>query len=250
MPELPFAGKVKFFVYIVESPSAVDIYHKRSESDLLQKVLELEGIPSVARLAISRAAFYAAMTVGIAEEMKNFEDRIPIVHVSAHGSSEAIQLSSGEVLDWDELRRLLVPINKALQGRLLVAMSCCEGHSGIRMAMSDNPTADFPFAAIVGATSSPTWSDTAVAYSTFYHLIRKGAYLSDAVAAMRNACGEETFFVSMSGEIRKGYIEYIQNLDTHAAQQELEAATEDTQQAQPDAMAKATEFEVAPEPDV
>jgi hypothetical protein len=147
LTELPFAGKVSFFVYIVESPSAVDIYHKRSESDLLQNVLELEGIPSVARLAISRSAFYAAMTVGIAEEMKNLGERIPIIHLSSHGNAEGIGLSSGEVLDWDELRRLLVPINKALQGKLLVAMSCCDGYSGIRMAMTENPTEDLPFAA-------------------------------------------------------------------------------------------------------
>src|SRR5919106_5159386 len=108
MPEYPFADKVRFFVFIVESPSAADLYHKRSESDLLRKVLELEGIPSVARVAISRQALYAALTVGIAEEMKTVEDRIPIIHISAHGNANGIQLSTGEVVEWDELRRLLL----------------------------------------------------------------------------------------------------------------------------------------------
>src|SRR4051794_5274697 len=109
---LPFAGMLSFFVYIVESPSAADVYHKRSESDLLRKVLELEQIPSVARMAISRYAFYAALTIGVSEDMKQFEDRVPIIHISAHGDSAGIQLSSGESVGWSELSALLLPINK------------------------------------------------------------------------------------------------------------------------------------------
>jgi hypothetical protein len=243
MPNLPFAGRVKFFVYIVESPSAADIYHKRYESDLLQKVLELEGIPSVARLAVTREAFYAALTVGIADEMKEFDDRIPIVHISAHGGSDGIQLSNNEVMTWDELRRLLVPVNKALRSLLLVSMSCCEGYSGIRMAMTDNPAEDYPFVALVGSTSSPTWSDTTVAFSTFYHLVGKGAYLVDAVEAMRVASGDDSFHVNMGTDIRKSYIEYIQGLNTEDVQREIETANQQVQREEPDAMAKATGLE-------
>lgn len=243
MGELPFAGKVRFFVYIVESPSAVDMYHKRYESDLLQKVLELEGIPSVVRLAITREAFYAALTIGIAEEMKNVEDRIPIIHISAHGSSDGIQLSNCEVIKWNELRRLLVPVNQALRSMLIVSMSCCEGFAGIKMAMSDNPTDDFPFLALVGSTSSPTWSDTSVAYSTFYHLVGKGALLVDAAQAMCVASGNGTFFVDMASGIRKGYIEYIQALNAEDVQREIETSSEEVQRADPDAMKKASSLE-------
>ena len=61
---------------------------------------------------------------------------------------------------------------------------------------------------------------------------------------MRSASGEDSFSMNMGEEIRKSYIEYIQNLDTHAVQQQIEASSEDTQREEPDAMAKASQFEL------
>ncbi|MFW0884368.1 hypothetical protein ACMCNP_04870 [Candidatus Acidulodesulfobacterium sp. H_13] len=43
----------QFFVYIIESPSAPDICHSRSEGALVAKVVELDGIPSVTRTVIN-----------------------------------------------------------------------------------------------------------------------------------------------------------------------------------------------------
>jgi hypothetical protein len=49
--------------------------------------------------------------------------------------------------------------------------------------------AGYPFYAIVANSGKPLWSDTAVAYSTFYHLLSKGEFIVNAVAAMRIASG-------------------------------------------------------------
>jgi len=123
--------RFRFFVYIVESPSAHDLYHKRSESDLLRNVLELSGIKSASRLVISAPAFYAALVIGVTEVMRDHPLHMPILHLSAHGDRNGIQLSNGDLIDWASLGGLLQPINRALGGALIVAMSCCEGYSGI-----------------------------------------------------------------------------------------------------------------------
>ena len=166
--------KYVFFVYIVESPSAPDLYHGRSEGTLVANALGLDHIPSVSRTAINREAFEAALQIGLPEAMKQFEGRYPVLHLSAHGAAAGIQLSSGDVISWPELRELLVPINESLGGALLLCMSACKGYSACQMAMQPQDDAKHPYFAMVGNFGEPTWSDTAVSYLAFYHLLAKG----------------------------------------------------------------------------
>jgi hypothetical protein len=81
--------------------------------------------------------------------MKEFSDRYPIVHLSAHGSSAGIQLSTGDAINWAELREMLLPINTSLGGALLLCMSACEGYHACQMAMQDGDVPD-PYGMMVG----------------------------------------------------------------------------------------------------
>ena len=53
MTEETTSQALRFFVYIIESPSAPDIYHGRSEGALVAKAVELDGIPSATRTVIN-----------------------------------------------------------------------------------------------------------------------------------------------------------------------------------------------------
>jgi hypothetical protein len=220
MAVLPPDKRMKFFVYIVESPSAVDLYHKRTEGNLLSQVINLNQIPCTSRLTINLEAFIAALRIDLYEEMKIYPELFPVLHISAHGYSEGIGFSSGEVLTWEQLRHLLHPINKALGGALLLCMSTCEGYSASRMAMFMDHD-DHPFFAIVGNSGKPSWPETAVAFATFYHHIANGHYVIDSVKAMRIASANQSFFVTTADEAKNGYIEYVNNLDLNAARDEL-----------------------------
>ncbi|ODU93524.1 MAG: hypothetical protein BGP23_03280 [Lysobacterales bacterium 66-474] len=227
---------MKFFVYIVESPSANDLYQGRTEADLLRKAIGLNQIKCASRTAISLEAFVKAIRVGLQEEMSANPGMVPILHVSAHGFSEGIQLSNGEIINWTGFRELLKPINQALGGTLFVCMSTCEGYSGSRMAMVlDDP--DYPFFAIVGNSGKPTWSEAAVAFACFYHLVANGHYIVDAVPAMRVASGNDEFFVTTAEEAKQGYLDFVakRQLDTQAAVSELQ---EDAKREPPNELAK------------
>ena len=216
VPEQRFS----FFVYVVESPSAADLYHRRSEGNIIQQAVNLNQISCHVVTAIDFPTFEAALKVGIASAMQAFPNMIPILHISAHGYKEGIQLSNGEILKWAEFRNLLTPINKALNNRLLVCLSSCEGYSGTRMAMFLEDES-YPFYAIVANSMKPTWSDTAVAYSTFYHLLAKGKSLTDAIDAMRIASDNSTFGVETAANSRQVYINHISNLNTTRIQEQL-----------------------------
>lgn len=220
------ASKYIFFVYIVESPSAPDLYHGRSEGERVASTLRLDSIPCVTRTAINSEAFVAALRIGLPEVMKQFPGRYPVLHLSAHGSDAGIQLSSGSVVSWSELRELLVPINESLEGALLLCMSACEGYHACQMAMQVGETSH-PYFVMVGNFGKPTWSDTAVAYLTFYHLLAKGRTIPAAVEAMSEASGDDNWTVETADESKQAYIDFLKAQTTPAeAQEQLEAAAE------------------------
>lgn len=222
---IPEEKKFHFFVYIIESPSAVDLYHQRGEGGVIQQAVRLNQLQCVHRLAINRQAFDAALQIGLTEAMSATPNSVPIIHISAHGFSEGIQLSSEEIIEWAALKELLTPINKALNGNLIVCMSTCEGYSGSRMAMISEPH-DFPFLALVGNGSKPTWPETAVAFSAFYHLLANNRYVADAVDAMRVASGNDRFFLTTAAESRQSYLDFVAKLDASEIREELEEQAE------------------------
>jgi hypothetical protein len=218
---LPPDKRLKFFVFVIESPSPLDLYHRRSEGEIIQQAVNLNQIPCIVKTAINFQAFEASLKIGLKEAMDIFPGMIPILHISAHGSQDGIELSSGQVIFWADLRQLLQAVNQALNHCLIVCLSCCEGYSGVRMAMFTEDDG-YPFFAIVANSSKPLWAETAIGYATFYHLIAKGAYIVDAVSAMRVASGNEFFWVQTAEEARKSYLDYIQSINTQEVQQQLE----------------------------
>jgi hypothetical protein len=187
------------------------------------QALGLDAIPCIARTAINQEAFVAALRIGLPEAMKEFPDRYPILHLSAHGGGEGIQLSNGDVFRWDALRQLLIPINQSLKGALLLCMSACEGYSACRMAMEQGDT-PHPYLAMVGNYGKPTWSDTAVSYLAFYHLLAKGRTILEAIDAMKSASGDPKWVGETADEIKRSYIEFVEKSGTPAqAQRALEA---------------------------
>jgi hypothetical protein len=219
--------KLEFFVYIVESPSAPDLYHGISEGARVADTLTLDRIPCVTRTAINLDAFTAALTVGLPEAMKQFPGRYPILHVSAHGSTDGVQLSSGDVLPWYQLRELLLPINQSFKGALLLCMSACDGHSACQMAMNDGD-APHPYFGMVGNFGRPTWSDTAVAYLAFYHLLAKGRAIYEAVEAMRAASGNDDWVAEKADDIKQGYLEFLKkSAAPDAVQRDLESVAQE-----------------------
>lgn len=224
---VPETDRFKFFVYIVESPSAVDLYHQRGEGYVVQQAVRLNLIQCVHRLCVNLQAFEAALTVGLKEAMDAVPGHIPILHISAHGFAQGIQLSSGETILWPQLRNMLAPVNKALDNCLIVCMSTCEGYSGSQMAMLSDPN-DFPFFALVGNGSKPTWPETAVAFSTFYHLLANHHYVADAVSAMCVASGNDSFFLTTAEQSRQAYLDFVAKADAEASKQKLTQQLEQT----------------------
>jgi len=158
--------------------------------------------------------------------MQSVANTLPILHLSGHGGEKGIALTNGDLVTWARLRELLVPINESFHGYLLLCLSTCEGFQGIRMAVwpLDGPP---PYLALVGTAGSPEWSDTAVAYSAFYHRLMRGASFQEALEAMRAASGHPGWTMESAKDTRQWILnELASQLNPSEAQQKLEASAE------------------------
>jgi len=211
---------IRFFVYVLESPSSNDMYEGTSEGDFILKAASLNNIPSTLKIVPSKETLIKALKIGLYEEMLRYDDRLPIIHLSAHGFSEGIELTDKTILSWSELREYFKPINKAFKGNLMLCMSSCKGFGASRMAMYPEDK-EFPFFSVIGNGGDPTWPETAVAYATFYHHMANGQYIPDAIAAMKLASGNDGFYTTTAQAAYDGYIDFLKKDNANSVRTEL-----------------------------
>ena len=185
------------FVYVVESTKPNDLLVGRCEGRALGESLSLAQIPNSYSFAADRATFEECFGDRLWRTARSQGDRGPIVHLSVHGNEHGIGLTDGSLIPWTDLRAMLEPISKVLNGYLLVCLSSCWGAAGCKMAME---LGDKPFSILVGPTASVPWNDAAVAYITFYHRLFKGYDVVESVRAMCVASANDSF-MPFSGEL-------------------------------------------------
>lgn len=208
---LPPSERLKFFVYLLESPSALDLYRGDDEGVLLGKLLKLSGIDYVARTVATRELFVQAVDVGLNDVQAQFPGRRPILHLSCHGNVDGLGFTDGSFIRWRELAAVFRPINRRVPGGLILSMSSCEGYAGICMAMEVGVEKEPPFYALVGSGGTPTWPETAVAYTTFYHQLVLGEHVKVCVERMCMASSHSEFFVQWGDKVKRSYEESLTN---------------------------------------
>lgn len=194
----------EFFVYIVESPSADDLLHRRLEGHALTRGLEISGIGSIRHTAVSKEAFLDALgerRLGMALQDLG---EIPILHLGTHGTEDGIPLPDGEFVDWEELKELLLPLNALLRGGLIVCVSACRGFERLSRVLRKG---GLPVFGLIGNAGAPPTGNEAVAFAAFYHrFLVKGADLHTAVEAMRAASGDEGYRAILAEEAKRDYL--------------------------------------------
>jgi hypothetical protein len=193
----------------VESPSSKDLLDGRTEGRLLWEALQLAGVQVLYNLATDYSTFNIALTAKIMQMSSYLNIGLPILHLSMHGNEDGIGLTNGTRLKWDDLRKLLLPINKLMQGGLIVCMSACSSASGGQMAMYDPPE-PLPFFALIGHTGTPSWHEAAIAFVTFYHHLFKHGNIEQAVDAMKVASDNAEFTHVLGKDAQQAWISYMQ----------------------------------------
>ena len=162
----------KFYLHvrIIESPSIDDFLAKRYEGELLHKFLTWRGIKSHHYFAIDKNSFRQAISylvkeifgegfkiVGLSKlHNEPIPTLLPIIHISAHGSSKGISLTNRELVSWKELGDWLSLVNKVFKG-IILSISACKGWDVLKVLVESE---SLLFFALIANKEKPTWGDT------------------------------------------------------------------------------------------
>lgn len=220
---------IKGFVYVIESTAPHDLLDGRTEGRVLIEALLMAGIPHWYSLASDRATLLESLGNRLLEACRHHNNKLPILHLSMHGSQQGVALTNGEFISWHDLRGILLSLIRAMQGSLLVCMSSCFGSAGCRMAMyQDNEP---HFWSLVGNTASATWADAAIAYISFYHLFFKGFDINICVNSMKVASGDHNFTFYLGAETKAGWDTFVRQPSLQISASVSQAAEETSRKA-------------------
>lgn len=198
------------FIYIIESPSASDLYDGRTEGRALCEALKLAGIPHEYTVAVNLEKFAEALAWRDGSRLFNAalkHNAYPVVHLSMHGDGEGVSLTDGTSLQWWQLQRILHPINESIHHGLMVTFSTCRGASAMRMSMHLDDTK--PFYATVGSFEEVRWDEALVAFLVFFHNWFQGCAPDRAAELMRLATGHSGFEFTAGPAAKASYQQFI-----------------------------------------
>lgn len=196
-------------IYIIESPSFLDMIDNRKEGEALSRILSLANIKndvySVSDIETLKIAFNR-----ITDDINSIKKDLGgvYIHFSMHGSNEGIALSDKTFLHWEYLFSLIKDFNNkieyiALPSGLLISptylsFSVCDGYSA-RLIKSFDEDNYSTYTALIGPTQPVSWSDSLLAYSIFYHnIIIKKLDVNMALENMNKTVGlNEVFKVDL-----------------------------------------------------
>jgi len=195
----------KFFVHIIESPSAKDLLNHHLEGYFLTEGLRITEIASYYNLAVNKSTFLESVGKRFSEAIKKYG--FPFLHISAHGDKNGIELTDKTFLSWVVLKKILLPINNVLGNTLLLNISSCSGFSACKMAM--DPGKEAPFFGLIGPLDKVDFADTTIAFVAFYHNLAKGASPREAVEAMKKASRNNSFGIIRATTAKKAWVDKI-----------------------------------------
>tara|TARA_R110001592_G_C12867817_1_gene723458 strand:+ start:71 stop:718 length:648 start_codon:yes stop_codon:yes gene_type:complete len=194
-------------IYIIESQSDRDILHKRTEGKALSSGLELAGINHNYFQVINKKMLDECFEIIIADIIACRRNGMfaPYFHFSAHGNEQGIGLTNGDFLDWNNLREKIDYINSKLTmirpnpenpsfeiSFLNICFSVCKGFYGhkIQGKLKENK-----YTSLIGPIDAVDWSDSLIAFMTFYHnIIHKKNKARQSVEKMNLAAGLNNIF--------------------------------------------------------
>lgn len=191
------------WVFIIESPSSEDFFTKRYEGEVLHKFLTWRGIKSFHYFAVNKNSFQKAIKNLIRDTLgegfkisglckideKPLPMFLPIIHISAHGNEKSISLTSRELITWEELKELLLPLN-IMFNEIILSISACEGWNAIKMLFGSK---SIPFKVLISNKGKPTWDQALIGFTVIYHQLAEGMNFSKAIEAAKSASNNNDF---------------------------------------------------------
>ena len=153
----------------------------------------------------------------------------PMIHFECHGCEDGLETASGELVEWDEIREILIEINLSPKLNLMVVIAACSGAHLIKVSTKLDAA---PFWAIIGPEVEVTAGHIQDNFGRFYesffseldgdkaiNILNEGAPHSDRTYHFLSSAGlfsraYRTYYKSHC--VGKGKRERVENLVSEA----------------------------------
>lgn len=167
-------------------------------SEELDRILHAASIKSITARCGNRlgalAAFKEIRTRAEAGEQY-------CIHVIAHGNTRGLVIGPTDFVSWRDFGTALVPINRALNGQLIVNMTSCKGIHGIKGG--DLATDRDPFFGILGVNHDLEFTEALTLNERVYRLWFGGMAINEIVHEINNTAGREIMFCASAEGFRQ-----------------------------------------------
>lgn len=89
----------------------------------------------------------------------------PIIHIEMHGSPEGLESGEGELIEWKELRNILIEMNLVCENNLFLTLATCYG---AYIFKTISPKFSTPFWGFVGAFEEVNVGEVLANFNAFY----------------------------------------------------------------------------------
>jgi len=132
--------------------------------------------------------------------------KFPLLHIECHGCPDGLQMASGEVVNWSEIREQFISINSACRLNLVVVLAACYGADVLNLATKLDRA---PFWAAIAPEKEVNAGHVQAGFEAFYGEFFKELNGDAAIAALNHQDADRVYhFFSIRRFFLKAYREY------------------------------------------
>lgn len=174
--------KVKLRIFLIESPSPLDLLQNRTEVKALEEICLILGFEVKRFFVNSKQELTNQIKYisSIFEYLEDDDDTTLCVHISAHGNNEGLEFGS-DFIEWKVFLKTIEPVLRKSyefsKDIILVFSACGSGKQKItnefkKLSKLIDDIAP-PKYLFVTAEDEVDWEDALIAWSNFYHQVSK-----------------------------------------------------------------------------
>jgi len=157
---------------------------------------------------ITKAEFFEVL-----ETIKNeaLSGMFPMIHFECHGCEDGLGTASGELIEWDELREILIEINFSCKLNLMIVIAACNGAHLIKVSTKLDAA---PFLAIIGPEVEVTAGHIKDNFGRFYESFFTDLDGDKAIGILNQQAdhSDRTYhFLSAAGLFSRAYRSYYRS---------------------------------------
>lgn len=132
----------------------------------------------------------------------------PMLHFECHGNEDGLGTADGDLIEWDELRKVCIEINHGCRLNLVVVLAACNGIYFMRTAEQLDRA---PFWAVIGPETEVNEDDVESDFGAFYTKLFESLDGSAAVLALNRGlsrANRQYHFSSIEAIFLRAYVAY------------------------------------------